>query len=1553
MRARNVWCWGLVCMLGWALPGTAQATNCNGNSYDDDIDIATTLLKSCLAFDTDTPPNVDPSAWDHFGFSVDIDGDYAIVGAPYWEGASGTDRGAAFIFKKDGGSWVEMAILEAWVPASGDWTLGDSDHFGFSVAISGDLAVVGAPFQDLTADGYTFRDRGAMYVYRRNGNSWEQEAALGSTEEIPANCEADSLQENELLGWSVDIYDGEVDIVAGGAPRGEYPNPPTDAYSFSGAVYVYRYNSLTSAWEDGAGLAGEDGGYYLGTSVAVGDDVVVAGAPGYPDSDGKESGAVMVYTWDSAWGLSATLTPGDASAHMEFGSSVAYAEISSEMYVLVGAPWDGQLGDKAGAAYLFYKPSAGSWGEQRKLRASDGAEGDLFGADVDFTSDHIVIGAPGVGSSNQGATYVWVDNGETWADAGTLSFPAIANYDWFGSSVAVSNGVAISGAFGAVYDSTDDDAGTALIYQLPTSADCNGDSIPDECDVAPLCDAGEPGFPAVCLDDDDANLIPDECEDCDENGESDSWEIAADSDLDCDDDGILDECQTFPDCNTNDIPDSCDIAEETSDDLDGNGIPDECEDDCNDNDIPDLLDMQNCAENDPDCQDCNANGILDVCDIDDCVPGFFYPWCKDDNSDDIPDGCQDCDGNGVPDPSEIDSETTDLDDNGVLDVCEDCNGNGIWDYCDLNTGGDCAGFTAAGESSDINTDGVPDECQGLPHEDDWVTSPYATAADFLGYSVAVHGDWAIAGSIGDSYEPSNNGTAVIFAADRADADNDGVFWEYADRVYSSDGVANGKFGYSVAMSENLAVIGAPGNTGRVAGTGAVYVYRLASGSWVFDAKLQASDGAAGDFFGSSVAVYEDDTRQVIVVGTPFDDDRGTWAGSAYVFRYANSTWTQEAYLDAGLDAAADDMFGSAVAVSLDTIIVGAPHDDDTEAGSGSAYVFHYDSDDSPVWSPWEKLVAKDPDGGANFGASVALLRNLALVGAPGDDDVGAAYVCRNYGPVESTDYTKPWAEQIKLTAESGSSGDSFGSSVSLSGTAALVTAPGRASWQGAAYVFRYAADAWSEESVLTASTGATGDSFGWGAAMDADNVLVAAPFDNVGAEVYAGSVYAYLVPEPPPHVRVWFLSGPEGPKGSGTETVTFRFVGGPPSDEETVYLKWNRSDLVLDQYYNQVPATEDAYGCGVYTADLHIEPGVWTAYSVKYKNPGEEEDAWSRSQSVYVERAAEFNPSYVNPKKIWTHNPRAWYSTDIINAIADSGQFTHVKIKLRYGGMHDTEYLGQGDSWGDNDLSEDLNLAKAALDVCSARGLKVVWERNLWTTWSEEDYERASDWFRPGFYAEFLDALADEVQAIVDYTPNPGNDPDGFNFDANEVISAVDCEVYARPPMHYVVTGRLSPVLYMALEDAMTRGVAASTAGEAGISHPAGAIGQPLHGNHLYRVLGDEDMTRKTFWDNPAERHFAIDFPYEVTGVWPQPSPERKNHPYFTIVDMLQRSYFWDGLQGFTDSVHSMWVYTYHGSTCTRGDEGCDDDVYFTPENHPLSRDETIMSDAAAEFFGD
>jgi len=258
----------------------------------------------------------------------------------------------------------------------------------------------------------------------------------------------------------------------------------------------------------------------------------------------------------------------------------------------------------------------------------------------------------------------------------------------------------------------------------------------------------------------------------------------------------------------------------------------------------------------------------------------------------------------------------------------------------------------------------------------WIEQAKVTASDgavfaVFGTSVSISGEYALVGADGDG--GNDVGAAYVFHYD-------GSTWVEEAKLISSDGAELDIFGTSVSISGEYALVGAAGE--YTTSPGSAYVFHHDGSTWAEQAKLTASDGAGGDKFGNSVSV----SSNYAIVGTPFDDSvNGTDAGSAYVFHYDGSSWVELANLTAS-NGAAFDFFGLSVSISGNYAVVGANHHDyGNVIDAGSAYVFYYDGS---TWIEQAILTASDGAGLDGFGGRVSVSGDYALIGAGGDDDNG-------------------------------------------------------------------------------------------------------------------------------------------------------------------------------------------------------------------------------------------------------------------------------------------------------------------------------------------------------------------------------------------------------------------------------------------------------------------------------------------------------------------------------------------------------------------------------------
>ncbi|MEK7830022.1 MAG: FG-GAP repeat protein, partial [Acidobacteriota bacterium] len=313
------------------------------------------------------------------------------------------------------------------------------------------------------------------------------------------------------------------------------------------------------------------------------------------------------------------------------------------------------------------------------------------------------------------------------------------------------------------------------------------------------------------------------------------------------------------------------------------------------------------------------------------------------------------------------------------------------------------------------------------------------------------------------------------------------------QITAFDGEDNDIFGNQVALSGDTIVIGAFRDDAPADQQGSVYVYVRSGNSYAFQRKLTADDGAASDYFGAAVAI----SGNTIVVGA---SGQNSSHGAAYVFVRSGTSWSQQQKLVDGA-LIAQDSFGYAVAISGDTIVVGAPYDDiGSNEGQGSAYVF---TRSGTTWSQQQKLTAGDGTANSSFGDAVAISGNTLLVGASGYQvATGAAYVFTRSGAT--------WSQQQKLTGSEVLS--RFGQSVALdSGSAntAVIGAHYENNGQGAAFVFVRSGSSWSQQQKLTVADASVQPYFGFDVAIYGETVVIGAPHDSFGNQNDRGSAYVF------------------------------------------------------------------------------------------------------------------------------------------------------------------------------------------------------------------------------------------------------------------------------------------------------------------------------------------------------------------------------------------------------------------------------------------------------------
>ena len=327
------------------------------------------------------------------------------------------------------------------------------------------------------------------------------------------------------------------------------------------------------------------------------------------------------------------------------------------------------------------------------------------------------------------------------------------------------------------------------------------------------------------------------------------------------------------------------------------------------------------------------------------------------------------------------------------------------------------------------------------------------AYDGFGYSASISDDYAIVGAYAEDEDASGNntlnmaGSAYIFM-------RNGTSWDQQAKIVASDRTRGDVFGSIVSISGDYAIVGvrdededASGNN-TLSMAGSAYIFMRNGTSWDQQAKIVASDRDAYDGFGHSVSISDD----YAIVGARDEEQDASGnntlegAGSAYIFYRDGSTWAQQTKIVAS-DRAAGDRFGNSVSISGDYAIVGAPGEDedasgnDTLTSAGSAYIFKRDG---TSWSQQAMIVASDRGERDEFGNSVSISDDYAIVGAAHESEdasgnntrkyAGSAYIFMREGT--------NWTQQAKIVASTRSMYDLFGYSASISGDYAIVGVPG-------------------------------------------------------------------------------------------------------------------------------------------------------------------------------------------------------------------------------------------------------------------------------------------------------------------------------------------------------------------------------------------------------------------------------------------------------------------------------------------------------------------------------
>ena len=783
----------------------------------------------------------------------------------------------------------------------------------------------------------------------------------------------------------------------------------TDNGTNTGAVYVYDANNLSAQPTKLTAFDGA-GGDFFGISVAVTADKIIVGSR--DDDNGESSGAVYVYDINNLSAQPTKLTAFDGAAGDQFGDRV----FATADKIIVGAHGDDDNGSNSGSVYVYDANNLSA--QPTKLTAFDGAASDIFGISVAVTADKIIVGATGDddNGSSSGSVYVYDANNLSAQPTKLTAFDGAAN-DYFGISVAAT---ADKIFVGALYDEDNgSDSGSVYVY------DANNLSAQPTKLTAFDGAASDYFGSSVAVTDD---------------------KIFVGAYFDDDNGSASGSVYVYDVNNLSAQPTKLTAFDGAANDYFGNSV-------ATISGTPSQLNDTTVSQSDnvftvtPGQQDADFQLTFKATDTAGnvtTVPATF-------SLDYV---------NQAPAVSGIQSAyvLTQGQDAVITAVGTDPEGDAItWSF---EESGLRSGYVIVSARNDDDNGSQSGsvyvyDANNLSATPIKLTAFDGAAGDYFGDSIAATTDKIIVGAFGDE---SNTGSVYVYDVNNLSAQ--------PTKLTAFDGDANDYFGTSVVATNDKIIVGAYNDDDNGSNSGSVYVYD-ANNLSAQPTKLTAFDGAAGDYFGRSVAA----TNDKIIVGAYNDDDNGTNSGSAYVFD-ANNLSAQPTKLTA-FDGAANDWFGRSVSVTADKIIVGAYGDDSI---TGAVYVYNANN----LSAQPTKLTAFDGAAGDYFGYSVAAADDKILVGATGDDDNGSAS-----GSVYVYDANNLSAQPTKLTAFDGASIDQFGDFIVATSDKIVVGASGdddNGSNSGSVYVYD-ANNLSVTPTKLTAFDGAESDFFGWSFAV--------------------------------------------------------------------------------------------------------------------------------------------------------------------------------------------------------------------------------------------------------------------------------------------------------------------------------------------------------------------------------------------------------------------------------------------------------------------------------------
>ncbi|MGE3609640.1 MAG: fibronectin type III domain-containing protein [Bacteriovoracaceae bacterium] len=1217
------------------------------------------------------------NASDFFGWSLSLNGDTLAVGA-YAEDSNqvtitngtgsstdntATNAGAVYVYKRAGTNWAQEAYIKAG-------NANANDYFGYSVSLSGDSLAVGAYAEDSnltvitngtgTSTDNTGTDSGAVYVFKRTGSNWAQEAYVKAAN----NAASDNLGRNvslsgDILAVGADGEDSNQTTITNGTTASSDNSVLT-----SGAIYIYKrtgVNWAQEAYVKASNVGASDAmGYYIslsGDTLAVGVPLedsnqtsITNGNTASSDNSASDSGAVYVYRRNgTSWIQEAYIKSSNSEANDQFGINVsisgdtiavgAYLEDSNQTSITNGATSSSNNSASASGAVYVYRRNGYTWTQEAYIKSSNAEANDQFGQFVSLDGNTLVAlsqredsnlttvtngttSSADNSSGDSGAAYVYKRNGTTWSQEAYIKASNNGS-DYYGSAVSISgdtiavgvyqedsNQTTITNGATSTTDNSNSNSGAVYVYRsngrlydpadlavtassttsLTLSWQSGGSGVtgyklayttgvnpPSSCSSGTVVDVGNVLTYNLTGLSGNTNYAFRVC----------SYNASALSD------GITATFQTssaVPDPATLTATVNSSAAITLNWTSGGGGTTG--------------FKIAYAAGSPP--ADCATGTVIDagnvltyqVTSLHAAIT-YGFRVCAYDGSSNISYGRYvSALTNNTPEPTNLVVTSNSSGTTATISwTSGGANTNGFKvayatatstapATCSAGTNVDAGnvssytvtGLTAGTQiafricsydqagidiSSGATTNGTSTSSGW--NQEAYIKASNAEAGDYFGMAVGIHGDTLVVGAyledsnqttITNGSSSSSNNSATSSGAAYV-YKRTGTTWVQEAYLKAANAEAYDSFGIAVSINgDTIAVSASAEDSSQVTITngstassdnalinsGAVYIYKRTGSNWAQEAYIKAANAGSSDSFGATMALsgdtlavganLEDSSQNYITNGTTAAADNGlTDSGAVYIYKRTGTTWAQEAYIKA-VNPDSTDAFGqSGLSISGDTLAVSAYQEDSNQttitngasgssnnsaASAGAVYVYQRTGS---FWIQQAYIKAANAETNDSFGMSQALSGDTLAVGAHGEDSnlttitngtgtsadntvasSGAVYIYKRTGPT--------WAQEAYIKASNAGNSDQLGRGMSMSGNTVVVGAIGEDSNQttitngstasadnstsnaGAVYVYKRTGTTWAQEAYIKPPYSNSGLTFGYSTAISGDTITV-------------------------------------------------------------------------------------------------------------------------------------------------------------------------------------------------------------------------------------------------------------------------------------------------------------------------------------------------------------------------------------------------------------------------------------------------------------------------------